>query len=190
MCFRSRYSCLFGFSGKQPSWTAQEACVTACWLKQAFDPSHSAFKAARAAFKAALISVSWDWLLALPVASCGVRLDSETVRFAVALQLALLVCVPFHASVTLDHWLMLTGSTVSSRRTAQHHAVKDLIRLCRYPIYQGPVSRIVSERPDGVTLVRWARGKLLMWNVSVGIDDHSFIFRLIFGTSSIFSKGF
>ena len=35
---------------------------------------------------------SGDWLLALPIASCGLRLDDEAVRVAAALQLGLGLC--------------------------------------------------------------------------------------------------
>ena len=37
-----------------------------------------------------------DWLFALPVGSCGLRLDNEAVRVAVGSRLALDLCVPHH----------------------------------------------------------------------------------------------
>jgi len=36
---------------------------------------------------------SGDWLLALPVANCGLRLDGEAVRVAVGMRLGLSLCV-------------------------------------------------------------------------------------------------
>ena len=46
----------------------------------------------KAAFSAAAARYSGDWLLALPIASCGLRLDDEAVRVAVALRLGLGLC--------------------------------------------------------------------------------------------------
>ena len=43
----------------------------------------------RAQFLAASADHSGDWLLALPVASCGLRLDDEAVRVAVSIRLGL-----------------------------------------------------------------------------------------------------
>ena len=37
---------------------------------------------------------SGDWLFALPIASCGLRLDDEAVRVAVGLRLGLELCTP------------------------------------------------------------------------------------------------
>jgi len=48
----------------------------------------------RAAFKAVRFPHGGDWLFALPIASCRLRLDDEEVRVAVALRLGLPVCVP------------------------------------------------------------------------------------------------
>jgi len=48
----------------------------------------------RAQFLAASADHSGDWLLALPVASCGLRLDDEAVRVAVSLRLCLNLGAP------------------------------------------------------------------------------------------------
>jgi len=47
----------------------------------------------KARFLAAAAPHSGDWLLALPVTSCGLRLTDEAVRVAVALRLGCSVCV-------------------------------------------------------------------------------------------------
>jgi len=48
----------------------------------------------QASFLAASSSHSGDWHFALPIASCGLRLDDEAVRVAVGIRLGLPICVP------------------------------------------------------------------------------------------------
>ena len=47
-----------------------------------------------ASFSADTARHSGDWLFALPIASCGLKLDDETVRLAIGLRLGLDLCVP------------------------------------------------------------------------------------------------
>jgi len=48
----------------------------------------------KARFLASVAPHSGDWLLALPVANCGLRLDDEAVRVAVGMRLGLALCAP------------------------------------------------------------------------------------------------
>ena len=48
----------------------------------------------RASFRAASAPHSGDWLFALPISSCGLRLDDEAMRIAVGLRLGLNLCIP------------------------------------------------------------------------------------------------
>jgi len=48
----------------------------------------------RARFLAAASPHSGDWLRALPIAACGLRLDDEAARVAVGLRLGINLCVP------------------------------------------------------------------------------------------------
>ena len=48
----------------------------------------------KASFFAASAPHSGDWLLALPITACGLRLDDEAIRAAVALRLGTTLCVP------------------------------------------------------------------------------------------------
>ena len=66
----------------------------------------------RAQFLAASAPHSGDWLLALPIASCGLRLDDEAIHVAVALRLSLNLR-PL-TLVAAECWLMLTVSMASS----------------------------------------------------------------------------
>ena len=75
----------------------------------------------QASFRAAADRHSGDWLHVLPIASCGLRLDDESVRMAVGLRLECNVCVP-HACVCgtrVDacgtHSRQLIGKAVSEK---------------------------------------------------------------------------
>ena len=48
----------------------------------------------QASFQAAVAPHSGDWLHVLPIASCGLRLDDESIHVAVGLRLGTDVCVP------------------------------------------------------------------------------------------------
>ena len=55
----------------------------------------------RASFLAASSQHSGDWLFALPIASCGLRLDDEAVRVAAGLRLGLDLCTVHTTPVPL-----------------------------------------------------------------------------------------
>jgi len=83
-----------------------------------------------ASFLAASTHHSEDWLFAIPIASCGLRLDDEAVRVAVGLRLGLDLCVPHqcHCGSLVDARGL--HSFVCKRalgRSARHHALNDLI---------------------------------------------------------------
>ena len=114
---------------------------------------------------------SGDWLFALPIALCGLKLDDEAVRVAVCLRLGLDLCEPHQCQC---------GSFVDARglnvckRSARHHALNDsslalLPQLECSSITKQPagLSRTDGKRPDGLTLVPWQSGKSLCWDVSV-----------------------
>src|ERR671911_202739 len=48
----------------------------------------------QARFKAATAPHAGDWLFALPVSACGLRMDDEAVRMAVGLRLGTRTCEP------------------------------------------------------------------------------------------------
>jgi len=119
---------------------------------------------------------SGDWLQALPISACGLRLDNEAVRVAVGLRLGVNLCEPHKCPC---------GSEVDARgshglacrlapgRLARHHALNDLI--CRalssagIPSTKEPsgLSRTDGKRPDGLSLIPWASGKPVTWDVTV-----------------------
>jgi len=130
--------------------------------------------------KARLLAISADhssdWLYALPISSCGLRLDDEAIRVAVGLRLGLELC-QVHTCPC--------GSTVDTRgthglscrqsvgRTARHQQLNDFvyraIRRADVPAVKEPsgLSRTDGKRPDGLTLVPWQSGRCLTWDVTV-----------------------
>jgi len=110
---------------KQPFWDRPGVLVDKTLVEASLNSPHS-----RASFLAASSQHSGDWLFALPIASCGLKLDDEAVRVAIGLRLGLDLCVPHECHC---------GSMVDARRvhsfvckkapgrTARHHALNDLI---------------------------------------------------------------
>jgi len=122
---------------------------------------------------------SGDWLFALPIASCGLRLDDEAVRVAVGLRLGSDLCVPHqcHCRSQVDarglHSFVCKRCKRAPGRSARHHALNDLVARSFVsvvvPVTKEPVGLIRTDgkRPDGVTLVPWQSGKSLCWDVTV-----------------------
>jgi len=75
--------------GKQSFWDRPGVLTDRALIESSLvEPSQ------RARFLAAQAAHSGDWLLALPIANCGLRLDDEAVRVAVGMRLGLSLCVP------------------------------------------------------------------------------------------------
>jgi len=76
-------------SVNNPSETSWDSKMTGALIKDSFaEPSQ------KARFMASVAPHSGDWLLALFIANCGLRLDDEAVRVAVGMRLGLALCAP------------------------------------------------------------------------------------------------
>jgi len=116
-----------------------------------------------------------DWLHALPISSCGLRLD-EFIRVVVGLRLGINLCQPrqcpcgSQVDTRGTHGL---ACKQSSGRTVRHPHINDLVwhSLLRagIPSSKEPsgLSRSDGKRPDGITLIPWQAGKTFMWDVTV-----------------------
>jgi hypothetical protein len=117
-----------------------------------------------------------DWLLALPITSCGLRLDDESVRVAVGLRLGVPLCEPHRcpcgSSVAADGLHGLSCS-LGPGRSSRHATLNDIVfrGLTRagFPSTKEPVglSRADGKRPDGLTLIPWRAGRCLIWDATV-----------------------
>ena len=130
----------------------------------------------QAAFLAASAQHSGDWLFALPIASCGLRLDNEAVRIAIGVRLGLQLCVPHrcHCGAQVDaHGRHSFVCKRAPGRTIRHHHLNELVAralsAASIPNTKEPqgLSRSDGKRPDGLTLVPWQSGKPLVWDVTV-----------------------
>ena len=141
---------------------------------------------ARARLLAVSAKESGAWLKALPVSSLGLRMDDSTIRVAVGLRLGSVLCRPHtcqHCEVEVDQ--LGTHGLSCKRSEGRHHrhsAVNDILhralRSAKVPARLEPsgLTRSDGKRPDGVTLVPWRRGKLLVWDATCP-DTLAFSYR-------------
>jgi len=119
---------------------------------------------------------SGDWLHALPISSCGLRLDNESIRVAVGLRLGTKLCeehqCPCGAKVDPEgtHGLACRRS---AGRSTRHYAINDLVyralHRANVPAVKEPAGllRTDGKRPDGLTLIPWHGGRSATWDVTV-----------------------
>ena len=119
---------------------------------------------------------SGDWLNALPISSCGLRLDDEAVRVAIGLRLGANLCEPHTCVCGADVHITGTHGLACKRsagRMGRHQYLNDIIwraiNRANVPAVKEPQGLIRSDgkRPDGVTQIPWAEGKCVTWDVTV-----------------------
>lgn len=117
-----------------------------------------------------------DWLHAPPLTAIGLRLSNEDIRVAVAHRLGAVACQPHTCicgSLVDARGLHGLSCRKSAPRHIRHSQLNDLIwraiKRAQIPASKEPVglSRSDGKRPDGATLLPWARGKPLAWDVTV-----------------------
>jgi len=119
---------------------------------------------------------SGDWLLALPITSCGLRLDDEAVRVAVGARIGLSLCVPHKCSCGAEVDAEIPRAMVCKKapgRMARHHALNDIVSRAfisaGIPASKEPAGLCTQDgkRPGGLSLILWQNGKLLAWDVTM-----------------------
>ena len=130
----------------------------------------------RARLLAVSAKESGAWLHALPISNLGLRMDDDTVRVAVGLRLGSPLCRPHfcqHCGAAVDH-LGLHGLSCkkSEGRHYRHSSINDILHRAlssaKVPSRLEPsgLTRSDGKRPDGVTVVPWRNGKLLIWDAT------------------------
>ena len=74
--------------------------------------------------------ITGDWLLALPIVNCELRLDNEAVRMAVDLRLGLSLCAPhkWRCGAEVDaHGIHVLVCKRAPGRTIRHHVLNEII---------------------------------------------------------------
>ena len=174
---RCRWVALYG-----PPPSAQSASKQSSWDRPGLLTDSAAVEETRtsplqrASLLAARATHSGDWLLALPITACGLRLDDEAVRIAVALRLG--------SELGSSHSCRC-GSSVDARgthglvckrapsRVLRHHALNECVSrafsAAGIPVKKEPsgLAHKDGKRPDGCTLIPWRGGKPLAWDVTV-----------------------
>ena len=116
------------------------------------------------------------WLHALPISSCGLRLDNESLRASVGFRLVAKLCelhlCPCGALVDIQGLHGLTCKKAAGR-LSRHNLLNDIIwrSLIKagVPSVKEPsgLARSDGKRPDGLTQIPWDAGKCAVWDVTV-----------------------
>ena len=117
------------------------------------------------------------WLTAPPVSSLGLRLEDDTVRTGVGLRLGTPLCSAHKCTLCGNqvddrgtHGLHCRKKTgVHSRHAALNDVIKRSLAAVDVPSILEPVGLcwLDGKRADGVTIIRWKRGRALAWDVTV-----------------------
>ena len=178
--YRATWSAKYGpepvelMSHKQSTWDWPGIVSIQVQLQESILNSHNSHQ--QATFLAASTPHSGDWLAALPIAACGLRLDDEAVRVAVSLRLGLSVCIPHTCpcgqqvdALGLHAWVCKHAPG----RIQRHHAINDVISRAfvsaGIPVTKEPKGLFLGDvrRPDGLTLIPWQTGKAMTWDVTI-----------------------
>jgi len=148
---------------KQPFWYRPGILADVAQVKSSLStPAQLAF------FLAASSPHSGDWLQAMPISSCGLRLDDEAVRIGVGMRLGSTHCVPHkcHRGALVDaQGLHGFVCKKAPGRPARHHALNDLIARAMVSAgipFHAPKSHLVlaDQMGNGRMVFLWSPGRL------------------------------
>ena len=119
---------------------------------------------------------SGAWLNALPISSLGLRMDDNTIRVSVGLRLGTTHCRPHachHCGAEMNHLGTHDLSCVRSEgRHHRHAALNDIVHRALTAAHitsrlePSGIFRSDGKRPDGITVVPWKGGRLLVWDAT------------------------
>ena len=156
---------------RQKNWDEISASASASALLESAES-----EVCRARLLATMTKESGAWLHALPITSLGLRMDDTTLRIAVGLRLGTAICAAHlchHCGAEVD-CLGIHGLSCrhSEGRLHRHAYINDIIHRAltsaKIPSRLEPTGLLRSDgkRPDGMTLVPWKCGQLLVWDAT------------------------
>lgn len=128
-----------------------------------------------ARFKASLHRESGAWLTVLPSKNVGTLLDDNAFRISIALRLGLNICFPHlcicgafvdESGIHGLSCLKIVGRNF--RPLNLNDIIKRAFNSAEIPARLEPVGlcRDYGKRPDGITLVPWSNGQVLIWDAT------------------------
>jgi hypothetical protein len=154
----------------QRAW--DEPCcakITAALMEAASDEQ------TRARLGASQQATSGAWLRALPLATVGLRLEDEVVRVGVGLRLSLNLCMP-HTCPCGSQVDALGTHGLACKKSAGRHPRHGLLneviwramQRAQIPSAKEPTGLVPASdlRPDGASMLPWAHGRCLAWDVT------------------------
>ena len=119
---------------------------------------------------------SGAWLTAPPISALGLRMSNATIRIATCLRLGASLCTPHdctYCGKNVDerglHGLSCQGCVGRIPRHNQLNSIiKHSLSSAGLPSVLEPqgLSRSDGKRPDGMTIIPWARGRPLVWDAT------------------------
>ena len=123
-------------------------------------------------FVAATCKESGAWLHCLLSTAIGCRLDNDSFRLAVSIRLGLHVCAPHRCRCgsRVDEYVLypLSCRINMPRHTALNDVIRRSLQSSGIQALLEPagLDRGDDNRPDGITLFPYARGKSLVWEAT------------------------
>jgi len=124
-----------------------------------------------AGLRASQRETSGAWLQALPLSSVGLKTIDDVVRVAVGIRLGLNLCEP--QTCTCGQQVDTRGTQgLACKRSAsryQRHGLQNVVwramQRTQVPSVKEPSNLCrAGRRPDGVTMIPWARGRCMAWD--------------------------
>lgn len=116
------------------------------------------------------------WLNVLPSKTIGTLLDNNSFRISIALRFGFDVCVPHQCkcneALVESNGIHGLVCKYSSGRFSRHVELNDILKRAlasaQVPSRLEPVGLCHenNKRPDGMTLIPWANGKILSWDAT------------------------
>jgi hypothetical protein len=128
-----------------------------------------------ARYKASLRKESSAWLTVLPSRNIGTLLDNNSFRISIALRLGCDICIQHRCvcgAYVNSSGIHGLSCDKSAGRHYRHYNLNDIIKRAlnsaEIPATLEPrgLCRNDGKRPDGMTLVPWSKGQILVWDAT------------------------